>query len=112
MELICRLRREKKISSHEKPQKHKTTRSHKPKSPGFLVPLCIFGWQFYRCNLRNLWMFIPHAGMRTPGIKRMMMRCRRATRFGFTWGLKTVRGFGIMAERNAASRALRFAAGL
>ena len=27
-------------------------------------------------------------------------------------GLKTVRGFGIIAERNAASRALRFAAGL
>src|SRR5205085_1685951 len=51
-------------------------------------------------------------GIFTPGIRRKIILCRRATRLGFTCGLKTVRGLGIIAERNAASRALRFAAGL
>jgi hypothetical protein len=51
-------------------------------------------------------------GIFTAGMPRMMILWRRATRLGFTWGLKTVRGLGIIAERNAASRALRFAAGL
>jgi hypothetical protein len=55
---------------------------------------------------------LNHPGKRTLGIPRMIIRCRRATRFGFTWGLKTVRGLGIIADRKAASRALRFAAGL
>jgi hypothetical protein len=51
-------------------------------------------------------------GIFTLGMPRRIILCRRATRLGFTWGLKTVRGLGIIAERNAASRAFRLAAGL
>ena len=51
-------------------------------------------------------------GIFTLGMPRMITRCRRATRLGFTCGLKIVRGLGIIAARNAASRAFRFAAGL
>ena len=51
-------------------------------------------------------------GIFTPGINLRITRCRRATRLGSICGLKTVRGLGIMAERNAASRAFRDAAGL
>jgi uncharacterized protein (DUF433 family) len=45
-------------------------------------------------------------------IPRRMMRWRRATRRGLIWGLKTVRGLGIIAERNAASFTLSDDAGL
>src|SRR6266705_6978615 len=51
-------------------------------------------------------------GIFTVGISRRITRWRRATRLAFTCGLKTVRGLGIIADRNAASRTLRFAAGL
>jgi hypothetical protein len=51
-------------------------------------------------------------GILTLGMPRRIILWRRATRLGFTCGLKTVRGLGIMAERNAASRAFKFAAGL
>ena len=46
------------------------------------------------------------------GMPRRIMRCRRATRRGLFWGLKTVRGLGIMADRNAASLAVKDEAGL
>jgi len=46
------------------------------------------------------------------GMPRRMMRWRRATRRGLIWGLKTVRGLGIIAERNAASFTDRDEAGL
>ena len=42
----------------------------------------------------------------------MMILWRRATRRGFTRGLKTVLGLGIIADKNAASLALKFLAGL
>ena len=45
-----------------------------------------------------------YTGIFTPGIPRMMMRRLRVTRFGFTCGLKTVRGLGIIADRKAAAR--------
>ena len=51
-------------------------------------------------------------GIFTPGINRRMTRWRRATRLGSICGLKTVRGLGIIAERNAASRGFKEAAGL
>jgi hypothetical protein len=73
------------------------------------------GTVFFQPRLRPCLGYADHpvpAGIFTLGIPRMMILCRRATRFGFTCGLKTVRGLGIIAERNAASRAFRFAAGL
>jgi hypothetical protein len=51
-------------------------------------------------------------GIFTAGINLRITRWRRATRRPLICGLKTVRGLGILAERYAASRVFRFAAGL
>ena len=45
-------------------------------------------------------------------IPRWMMRWRFLTRFGFFFGLKTLSGEGIIAERYAASDGVRFDADL
>lgn len=52
------------------------------------------------------------AGIFTWGMPLRIILCRRATRRGFTCGLKTVRGLGIIADRKAASLALKADAGL